>query len=62
MSLSIIGTIAPEASSPTVQKAAPAPTQSQPSSPASGPDTVTLSAAGIQASQGGDADHDGDSH
>lgn len=62
MSLSIIGSVAPTASLPQHQKAAPAPVSSQPSPASSQPDTVTISAAAQKALQGGDADHDGDSH
>lgn len=62
MSVSMIGSTAPAASSPPVQAAAPASTPS-PSSPATlAPDTVSLSHAGKQAAQGGDVDRDGDSH
>jgi len=62
MSLSAIGPISHAASAPQVQPAAPAPTESK-SAPASlQPDTVTLSAAAQQPAQGGDVDHDGDSH
>jgi hypothetical protein len=62
MSLSIIGSVAPATSLPQHQNAAPAPVSSQPSPASSQPDTVTISAAAQKALQGGDVDHDGDSH
>lgn len=59
MSLSVIGAISSAASQPQLQQAAPAPTPAQPTSTAPQNDTVTISAAGQKAAQGGD--HDGDS-
>jgi hypothetical protein len=60
MTLSAINPAAHAASLPEVQTATPAPVASK-SSPAP-TDTVTLSSAAQKASQGGDIDHDGDSH
>jgi len=62
MSLSAIGSIAHAASQPQIQQAAPAPAPTQPPQASLQPDTVSLSAAAQKASQGGDQDHDGDSH
>ena len=60
MSIAAIGYVSPAPAAPEPVKTAPAPTSSSPASPA--PDTVTLSPEAQKASQGGDADHDGDSH
>jgi len=62
MSLSAIGSISPATSQPQIHEAASSPTPSQQSSASLQPDTVTLSSAAQKASQGGDVDHDGDSH
>lgn len=59
MSISAIGPIAHAASQAQIQQAAPPPT---PTKASLQPDTVSLSAAAQKASQGGDLDHDGDSH
>jgi len=62
MSISAIGSIAPAVNAAPTQPAAPPPTTSQPAQASLQPDTVSLSAAAQKASQGGDVDHDGDSH
>ncbi len=62
MSLSIPGSIAPVTSQPDIHKAAPAPVPTQAVSTTAQTDTVTLSPAALKASQGGDVNHDGDSH
>lgn len=60
MSISAIGSAAPTAALQELQKQAPAEAASKPATlPA---DTVSLSSAGVKASQAGDVDHDGDSH
>jgi len=59
MSLSAIGSISSATSQPQIHEAV---SSSQQSSASLQPDTVTLSPAAQKASQGGDVDHDGDSH
>ena len=60
MSISAISSTAPAAEVAAAKQAAPAPAESKPASLPT--DTVTLSPAAQKASQGGDVDHDGDSH
>lgn len=62
MSMSVIGPVTAAASQPQPQHTAPVSTAAQPASASLKNDTVTLSAAAQKASQGGDVDHDGDSH
>jgi hypothetical protein len=60
MSISAIGSAAPVTSAQELQSPAPAQATSKPATLPT--DTVSLSSAGVKASQGGDVDHDGDSH
>lgn len=60
MSVSAISSAAPAAAVQQLQS--PAPAQAASKTAALPTDTVSLSSAGMKASQAGDADRDGDSH
>jgi hypothetical protein len=62
MSMSVLNSVAAAVSQAQPKEATPVPTATQPASASLQNDTVTLSPAAQKASQGGDVDHDGDSH
>jgi len=63
MNISAIASAVPAAAaSQQVSHPAASQASTQPAAATLAPDTVSLSPAGQKASQGGDADHDGDSH